>query len=90
MTLTDDVKSLQSGELRYQPDGTTVSVQDAATKMISISDNTAPDLLARAVGGSGTVADVLASMGMGAASQRATLPFPRPSSERTPAPSPAC
>ena len=33
LTLTADVKSLPSGQLQDQPNGTTVTVQDAATKM---------------------------------------------------------
>ncbi|WP_162248512.1 Cpe/LpqF family protein [Microbacterium sp. Root61] len=50
LTVTDDVKSLPSGELQDVPSGTTVTVQDAAAKMIAISDNTATDLLMSAVG----------------------------------------
>ncbi|MGD8195454.1 serine hydrolase [Herbiconiux sp. P18] len=50
LTITDDVKSLPSGELQDQPSGTTVTVREAAEKMISISDNTATDLLIAAVG----------------------------------------
>lgn len=50
LTVTDDVKSLPSGELQDAPSGTTVTVQEAAEKMIAISDNTATDLLMAAVG----------------------------------------
>ncbi|GAA2234591.1 serine hydrolase [Herbiconiux moechotypicola] len=50
LTLTDDVKSLPSGELQNEPAGTVVTVRDAAEAMISISDNTATDLLVQAVG----------------------------------------
>lgn len=50
LTLTDDLKSLPSGTLQDQPAGTTVTVEQAATGMISISDNTATDLLIDAVG----------------------------------------
>lgn len=50
LTVTDPVKSLPSGELQDKPAGTTVSVRDAAGLMIQISDNTAADLLATAVG----------------------------------------
>lgn len=50
LRITADVKSLPSGELQDQPDGSAVSVRDAAEKMISISDNTAADLLAERVG----------------------------------------
>lgn len=50
LTITDDVKSLPSGELQNEPSGTTVTVQEAAEKMIAISDNTATDLLMATVG----------------------------------------
>ncbi|MGB6071279.1 MAG: serine hydrolase, partial [Rhodococcus sp. (in: high G+C Gram-positive bacteria)] len=45
LTVRDATKSAPSGELQNLPDGTTVSVRDAAEKMISLSDNTATDLL---------------------------------------------
>lgn len=50
LTVTDDVKSLPSGELQDAPDGTTLNVREAAEKMISISDNTATDMLIQLVG----------------------------------------
>ena len=50
LTVTANLKSLPSGQLQTAPDGTKVSVQDAAAKMISISDNTAADMLINLVG----------------------------------------
>ena len=50
LTITAQLKSLPSGELQTKPDGTQISVQDVATKMISISDNTAADMLIDLVG----------------------------------------
>ncbi|WP_146238954.1 serine hydrolase [Arthrobacter livingstonensis] len=50
LTITSQIKSLPTGVLQNRPDGSTVTVQDAATKMVSISDNTAADLLAATVG----------------------------------------
>ncbi len=50
LTVTDDVRSLPSGELQDAPTGTVVSVRDTAEKMIAISDNTATDMLIQAVG----------------------------------------
>ncbi len=50
LTVTQAVKSLPTGRLQDAPDGTKVTVQQAATLMISISDNTAADLLIGAVG----------------------------------------
>jgi hypothetical protein len=62
LTVTAAVKSLPSGQLQDQPDGTTVTVQQAATLMISISDNTAADLLIGAVG-QPALASAVAAMG---------------------------
>ncbi len=50
LVITADLKSLPSGELQNEPDGTTVTVREAAEKMIAISDNTATDVLMDAVG----------------------------------------
>ena len=50
LTVTAQLKSLPSGQLQNDPDGTKVSVQDAAAKMISMSDNTAADMLINLVG----------------------------------------
>ena len=50
LTVTACVKSLPSGVLETVPDGTRVPVRRAADEMISISDNTAADLLIARVG----------------------------------------
>lgn len=50
VTVTDAMRSLPSGRLQDEPDGTSVSVREAAELMISISDNTATDLLIDEVG----------------------------------------
>jgi len=50
LTVTAQLKSLPSGELQNEPDGTKISVQDTAAKMISISDNTAANMLINLVG----------------------------------------
>ncbi|RWZ49879.1 serine hydrolase [Labedella phragmitis] len=50
LEITPDLKSLPSGELQDEEDGTTVTVGEAAQKMIEISDNTATDMLMAAVG----------------------------------------
>ena len=62
LVVTDDVKSLPSGLLQDAPDGTEITVQEAALQMISISDNTATDMLIDAVGRD-AVQDQLAVMG---------------------------
>lgn len=43
IVIRDELKSIPPGELQDRPDGTTVSVLEAAKLMISISDNTASD-----------------------------------------------
>lgn len=48
--VVEEWKSIPSGVLQDEEAGTKVSVEEAATKMISISDNTATDLLMRLVG----------------------------------------
>jgi hypothetical protein len=63
LTVTGQLKSLPSGVLQNEPDGTQISVRDAAGKMISISDNTAADMLINLVGRS-EVEATLTSTGM--------------------------
>jgi beta-lactamase class A len=50
VTVTAGIKVGGSGTLQNEPDGTTLTVQQAATDMISVSDNTAADLLLALVG----------------------------------------
>ena len=50
LTVTAQLKSLPSGQLQDDPDGTRISVLDTAAKMISISDNTAANMLINLVG----------------------------------------
>jgi hypothetical protein len=62
LTIDPEVRSLPTGELQDLPDGATVTVLEAAQKMIAISDNTATDLLIRAVGRDAVLA-AMAEMG---------------------------
>jgi len=50
LTVTSAVKSLPSGTLQNDPDGTRLSVRQVATDMISVSDNTAANMLIALVG----------------------------------------
>ena len=61
LTVTTQLKSLPSGVLQYEPDGTQVSVRDAAAKMMFISDNTATDMLINLVGRSAVEAALTAT-----------------------------
>ena len=61
LTITAQLKSRLSGVLQYEPDGTQISVQDTAAKMISISDSTAADMLINLVGRSAVEAALTAT-----------------------------
>ena len=50
LTITPELKSLAGGQLQDRPDGSKVTVLEATRLMISISDNTATDLLIHKVG----------------------------------------
>lgn len=50
LTIRDELKSLPTGVLQDRPDGETVTVRETAELMISISDNTATDLLIHHLG----------------------------------------
>jgi hypothetical protein len=63
LTVTAQLKSLPAGELQTEPDGTQVSVLNTAAAMMSLSDNTATDMLIKLVGRS-AVEDALTTTGM--------------------------
>lgn len=73
LTIEEADRSLPSGQLQERV-GETVSVQEAATLMISISDNTATDLLIGHLGRP-EVEAVLEPMGLGPDARARTLPF---------------
>ena len=50
LTVTDRVRSFSSEALQGKPDGTRMSVRDVADAMISVSDNTATDMLIARLG----------------------------------------
>ncbi|WP_116946894.1 serine hydrolase [Jiangella endophytica] len=62
LTVGGGLRSLPSGELQDEPDGTRVTVRRAATAMIAISDNTAAELLMDRVGRA-AVEDAMTTMG---------------------------
>ena len=70
--VTLDAKSFPSGVMQTWPDGAPVTLQTAATLMISISDNTATDLVMRTLGREAIEAEMRAS-GHGGLGK--TLPF---------------
>ncbi len=50
IVITADLKSVPSGNLQNEPDGSMITVREAARLMISNSDNTATDLLINLLG----------------------------------------
>jgi len=63
LTVTAQLKSLPAGELQNEPDGTQISVLDTAVAMMSLSDNTATDMLINLLGRSAVEA-ALTNTGM--------------------------
>jgi beta-lactamase class A len=61
LTVTAQFKGLPPGVLQIEPDGTQISVLDSAAKMISLSDNTAADMLTGLVGRSAVEAALTAT-----------------------------
>jgi beta-lactamase class A len=72
LTITAQLKSLGSGELKDEPDGTKVPVLAAAARMISSGDNTAADMLINLVGRPGVEAALTAA---GMAGPSRDIPF---------------
>jgi len=72
LAIRDDWKSLPSGTMQEDPAGTQHSLAEFATRMISISDNTAADHLIHRLGRA-NVEKNLSAMGMGDPSR--TTPF---------------
>ncbi|WP_156388290.1 MULTISPECIES: serine hydrolase [unclassified Rhodococcus (in: high G+C Gram-positive bacteria)] len=73
LTVTDARKSAPSGQLQFAPEGTPVTVREAAEAMIAISDNTATDLIIDRIGRDAVEAEVST---MGHADPAALTPFP--------------
>jgi beta-lactamase class A len=72
LTITSQVKSLPSGELQNEPDGTRLTVRQVAADMISLSDNTAADMLITLLGPSAVEA---AAVSTGMADPGRDVPF---------------
>ena len=72
LTVTAQLKSLPAGELQTEPNGTQVSVLNTAAAMMSLSDNTATDMLMNLVGRSAVEASLTTT---GMASPALDLPL---------------
>lgn len=62
--VTDEVRSLPSGTFQDEPTGTAHTVRETALAMISVSDNTATDMLIAAVGGTAAVEKAMKRAGV--------------------------
>ncbi len=62
--VTDEVRSLPSGTYQDEPTGTPHTVRETALAMISVSDNTATDMLIAALGGTAAVEKAMKRAGV--------------------------
>jgi beta-lactamase class A len=64
VVITRDRKRLGTGILRYLDDGSRISLRDALTLMISLSDNTATDILYDVIGGPEKVNELMKKLSL--------------------------
>ncbi|MCS6781826.1 MAG: serine hydrolase [Gloeomargarita sp. SKYBB_i_bin120] len=64
LTMTKALLAGGSGDMQFQPVGTTFTLLDTATRMIVISDNTATNLILERLGGKDVVNRLFASWGL--------------------------
>ncbi|KAM3097491.1 serine hydrolase [Phormidesmis sp. 146-35] len=74
LTMRPDLVATESGDMQYQPPGTQFSALETATKMITISDNTATNLLIDRLGGKDALNQRFQSWGLMTTSIRNLLP----------------
>ncbi|AFY68843.1 beta-lactamase [Thalassoporum mexicanum PCC 7367] len=74
LEISEDVRVGHAGELQYTEPGTTVSALETITLMITISDNTATNMVIKRLGGAGAVNERFASWGLNATVIRNPLP----------------
>ena len=64
LTMRSDLIATESGEMQYQPVGSKFSALETATKMITVSDNTATNLLIDRLGGKEALTQRFQSWGL--------------------------
>lgn len=74
LTITADVRVGEAGDLQDLPLGSQVSVLDAATKMIVISDNTATNMIIKHLGGMAPINQKFKTWGLEATLLRSPMP----------------
>ena len=74
LTMRADLIATESGEMQYQPVGSKFSALETATKMITVSDNTATNLLIDRLGGKEALTQRFQSWGLTSTAIRNVLP----------------
>ena len=74
LTMRSDLIATESGEMQYQPVGSQFSALETATKMITVSDNTATNLLIDRLGGKEALTQRFQSWGLASTAIQNRLP----------------
>ncbi|PSB15885.1 serine hydrolase [Phormidesmis priestleyi ULC007] len=74
LTMRSDLIATESGEMQYQPVGSQFSALETATKMITVSDNTATNLLIDRLGGKEALTQRFQSWGLTSTAIQNRLP----------------
>ncbi len=74
LTMRPDLIATESGEMQYQPPGTQFTALETATKMITVSDNTATNMLIDRLGGKEALTQRFQSWGLTNTAIRNPLP----------------
>jgi len=74
LTMRPELIATESGEMQYQPPGTQFTALETATKMITVSDNTATNMLIDLLGGKEALTQRFQSWGLTSTAIRNPLP----------------
>ncbi len=74
LTMRPDLVATESGEMQYQPVGSQFTALETATKMITVSDNTATNILIDRLGGKDALTQRFQSWGLTSTTIRNLLP----------------
>ncbi|AFY65540.1 penicillin-binding protein, transpeptidase [Geitlerinema sp. PCC 7407] len=74
LTMRQELVASGSGEMQYQPPGTQFTALETATKMITVSDNTATNMLIERLGGMASLNQRFQAWGLPATALRNPLP----------------
>ncbi|WP_017303252.1 serine hydrolase [Spirulina subsalsa] len=74
LVMEEDTRAGEAGDMQYQPIGTRFSALDTVTRMITISDNTATNMIMKRLGGQDILNQRFAEWGLSATVIRNLLP----------------